>query len=97
VQWTQKLNERWDFNLTVASNRTELGQYVAFNASVIDAYLAMFFIPAAFGSATHDIYAYRLGQKFTYTTLSPSMTGTFETGGLFAEKCPRAFSARPMH
>ena len=82
VQWNQKLNERWEFSLTAANNRTELNQYGAFNASVIDAYLALFFIPAAFGSTTQDIYAYRLGQKFTSTTLSPSLTGKFETGRL---------------
>lgn len=80
LQWSQKLNERWDFNFTVAHNQLELNEYGAFNASVIDAYLALFAIPAAFGSATQDIYAYRLGQKFSSNILSPSLIGKFETG-----------------
>ena len=81
AQWTQRLNEQWDFALTVARNRLKLDQYGAFNASVIDAFLAGFALPA-FGSPTQDIYGYRLGQEFTSTVLSPSLSGKFETGSL---------------
>lgn len=79
LQWTQHLNDRWDFALTVANNRMELDQYGAFNASVIDAFLSGFALPA-FGSSTQDIYAYRLWQKMSSTAVSPSLTGQFETG-----------------
>ncbi len=79
LQWTQHLNDRWDFALTVANNRMELDQYGAFNASVIDAFLS-FFAPPAFGASTQDIYAYRLWQKMASTAISPSLTGKFETG-----------------
>ena len=81
AQWTQRLNDKWDFALTVARNRLELDQYGAFNASVIDAFLAGFALPA-FGSLTQDIYGYRLGQEFTSTVFSPSLSGKFETGSL---------------
>lgn len=80
LQWNQKLNAQWDFNLTVARNQAELNEYGAFNASVIDAFLAALSIPPAFGSATQDIYSYRLGQDFTSTVLSPSVTGKFVVG-----------------
>jgi len=80
VQWTQHLNDTWDFKLTAAHNRLELNEYGVFNASVIDAFLTAFFIPPAFGSTTQDIYAYRLGQKFASNILSPSLTAKFETG-----------------
>lgn len=81
LQWSQKLNAKWEFGLTVARNRMELNEYGAFNASVIDAFLAGFALPA-FGSATQDIYAYRLWQDMASTVVSPSLTGKFETGSV---------------
>jgi len=80
VQWSQHLNDRWDFNLTVAHNRMELDEYGAFNASVIDAFLGLFAIPPAFGSATQDIYGYHLWQDMASTVVSPSLTGKFQAG-----------------
>jgi iron complex outermembrane receptor protein len=80
VQWSQRLNDQWDFALTLAHNRLELDEYGAFNASVIDAFLGLFAIPPAFGSATQDIYGYRLWQEMASTVISPSLTGKFETG-----------------
>jgi len=80
LQWTQKLNGQWDLALTLAHNRVDLTQAGAFNASVIDAYLGMFGMPAALGKATQDVYGYRMGQQFESTVLSPSLTGRFNTG-----------------
>ena len=77
LQWSQKLNSNWDFGLTLAQNKLNLTEVGAFNASVIDSFLAMFMMPAAFGQATQDVYSYRMNQKFESTVLSPSVTGKF--------------------
>jgi iron complex outermembrane recepter protein len=82
LQWTQKLNAQWDFALTLAHNRVDVTQAGAFNASVIDAYLGMFGMPAALGKVTQDVYGYSMGQQFESTVLSPSLTGHFSTGAV---------------
>lgn len=79
LQWNQRLNEKWDFNLTWANNKMELKQFGAFNASVIDAFVGGFF-GNQFGLAAQDIYGYHLWQNFNSTTLAPALTGKFETG-----------------
>lgn len=80
LQWTQKLNDRWDFSLTLANNRVDMMEVGAFNASVIDSFLTPFGFPAAFGSVVQDVYGYRLSQKFESTVVSPSLTGRFSAG-----------------
>jgi len=53
LQWTQRLNEQWDFGLTLANNKMKLDQRGAFAGSVIDQFtnlLALFeTTPIAFG------------------------------------------------
>lgn len=80
LQWTQKLNEQWDFSLTLAKNQVDLMEVGAFNASVIDSFLTPFGFPAAFGTVVQDVYGYRMSQKFESTVVSPSLTGRFSTG-----------------
>lgn len=80
LQWTQKLGEQWDFSLTLAKTTVAMTEVGAFNASVIDAYLGMFGMPASLGHVTQDVYGYRMGQKFDSSVVSPSVTGKFNTG-----------------
>lgn len=82
LQWNQKLGATWDLALTLAHNRVDVMQTGAFNASVIDVYLSMFGMPAAFGQVTQDVYGYRMGQQFESTVLSPSLTGKFKSGAV---------------
>ena len=79
LQWTQRLNEKWDFGLTLANNKMKLDQRGAFAGSVIDAFVGGFF-GNQFGLGSQDIYGYWLQQDFDSKVASPSLTGKLKFG-----------------
>jgi iron complex outermembrane receptor protein len=79
LQWTQRLNEKWDFGLTLANNKMKLDQRGAFAGSVIDAFVGGFY-GDQFGLGSQDIYGYWLKQDFDSKVASPSLTGKLKFG-----------------
>jgi iron complex outermembrane receptor protein len=79
LQWTQRLNEEWDFGLTLANNKMKLDQRGAFAGSVIDAFVGGFY-GNQFGLGSQDIYGYWLQQDFDSRVASPSLTGKLKVG-----------------
>jgi len=79
LQWTQRLNEKWDFGLTLANNKMKLDQRGAFAGSVLDAFVGAFY-GNQFGLGSQDIYGYWLQQDFDSKVASPSLTGKLRLG-----------------
>ena len=70
LQWTQRLNAAWTLGLTAAYNETEVDQRGVF--------------PFPFGGTgpSHLLGGARLWDQWKTTTVSPSLTGKFNTGAL---------------
>lgn len=81
LQWTQRLNDSWDFGLILANNKMKLDQRGAFAGSVIDAFVGGFY-GNQFGLGSQDIYGYWLKQDFDSKVASPSVTGRLKIGNV---------------
>lgn len=79
LQWTQKLTDTWSFSLLTAYNEVELdqrGTWLVDSTSMMGC--------GGFGSATptaNTMCGVRMWARLKTTTLSPSLTAKFETGG----------------
>ena len=74
LQWSQKLNAQWTFNLTAARNQATVDQRGAWLSG--SSY-------CTFGDATVDaniLCGARLWDRFKSTTVSPALTGVFQVG-----------------
>jgi iron complex outermembrane receptor protein len=74
VQWEQRLNAAWVFNLTTAYNQTEVDQRGV--AAISNFCFGSF----GAGGPVHDLCGIRLWDRFKATNVSPSLTGKLTSG-----------------
>ena len=68
LQWSQKLNDQWNFSLVAAHNKVMLDE------RGVDW--------TALGGSAYALTGLRLWDSWTSTTLSPSLTGKFDLNGV---------------
>lgn len=82
VQWTQRLNDTWTSSVTLAHNKATINQRGAYISA--DLGYGMGYECYGFGVASSAYFTCgaQLWDRFETTTLSPSLTGTFEARGV---------------
>jgi iron complex outermembrane recepter protein len=79
LQLTQKLNEVWKFNLTLAHNTTTLDENGVFPIIVSTIGGVSYFAFGTPGATGQNLAGLRLWQKFTSDNVTPNLTAKFNT------------------
>lgn len=87
LQWTQRLNNDWAFQLVAAYNQAEVDQrgvWLVDAAPMMggDMFACMYFGTAAAGPGANVMCGARMWDRFKTTTVSPSLSGKLRTGAV---------------
>lgn len=78
IQWSQRVNSTWSWNLTLAHVRAELDQRGTF---ALDSTTFAWPATSALDGPLYGLFGARLWNRITSTVLSPSVTGRLAFGG----------------